>query len=325
MTSLRPVLVTGLRVVLGVLATVVGSAMMLLYLRPDLQLTQRWLPLAAAFIPYGVLAWLLATGLLVTTGRRSLRLLALVTTACLAVQLSWTTTYWPHAPASSGPASLTVMTLNTYYGWADSADLADAVAEYRPDVVILQEVTVQTEGLLDSTTWKESFPHQVGQTGEDWWADNTMVFSRFPLTSLDAVWTSESQHLLQMDLPSGPVTLIAAHPTNPSADAARWASELAEIRAEAEARIGEPLLIAGDLNAVAEHAPMRDLMATGLKDAADQAGAGWLPTFPSDQVYPPLISIDHVLVSPSIGVTSATAFPIARTDHHGLVVGLVVG
>lgn len=69
-----------------------------------------------------------------------------------------------------------------------------------------------------------------------------------------------------------------------------------------------------------EHAPFRRLLAdTGVRNAADVAGAGWLPTFPADRWYPPLLEIDHVLVSPGIAVSALETLRVAGHAHLGLV------
>ena len=66
---------------------------------------------------------------------------------------------------------------------------------------------------------------------------------------------------------------------------------------------------------------MRSLRADGLTSATDVVGAGWLPTYPSDkpQGLPPLLPIDHILVSRSLTATSVTTFRAEGTDHLGLV------
>ena len=105
---------------------------MVLYLRPDLQLASRWLAMLASFIPYGVVAWLMAAVLFVTLGRRRLKVLALPALVALAFQVAWTQPYWPHAaPAASGDR-LRVMSLNMKYGKADPDQVTAEINREQP-------------------------------------------------------------------------------------------------------------------------------------------------------------------------------------------------
>ena len=67
---------------------------------------------------------------------------------------------------------------------------------------------------------------------------------------------------------------------------------------------GRPLIVAGDFNAVDDHGPMRALTHDGLESATDIVGAGWLPTYPANRRFPPLIPIDHVLVNKLLTASS---------------------
>ena len=84
-----------------------------------------------------------------------------------------------------------------------------------------------------------------------------------------------------------------------------------------------PMLVIGDFNATREHLPMRQLIAEhDLVDAAEQARAGWQPTFPADRRYPPLVAIDHVLLSPSLTASEVSAFSVKYGAHRGLIARL---
>ena len=100
-----------------------------------------------------------------------------------------------------------------------------------------------------------------------------------------------------------------------------WEADLAGVREAATAHSSEPVLLIGDFNAVREHLPMRRLAASGLSDAADQTGAGWLPTFPANRWYPPLFAIDHVMVNDRLRVVSLSTFDVKGADHLGRDLG----
>ena len=55
------------------------------------------------------------------------------------------------------------------------------------------------------------------------------------------------------------------------------------------------VIVAGDFNSTPDMRQFRDLLTNGYRDAVEQTGAGFAPTFPSRTWHPPLITIDHVL------------------------------
>ena len=69
---------------------------------------------------------------------------------------------------------------------------------------------------------------------------------------------------------------------------------------------------------------MQALRRLGMKSATDVAGAGWLPTYPADKPYPPLLPIDHVLINEEVTARSVTSFGITGTDHRGLFATLAL-
>ncbi len=311
----------------------VGLGLLLLVAAPQLQAQHQWLAMAASFAPYGWLAWLVAVVLALSGARGRTRLLV----APLALGLAWHTgvlvPYLPgpaHATAS-GATSLTVMELNLRWGLADLDQLADEVDRRHPDVVVLAEVTRSDAKAFARKPWSALLPYRTGTAGDDystttWTGDarGTMALSPHPITLLDSTDdTLFSNFAVRLDLPDHPLTLIAAHPANPEHGLDRWLDDGASLTRLALEHSGGPLVLAGDLNATAEHLTLRELVAkAGLDDAG--AGEGWHPTFPADTWYPPLIQIDHVLVSKGISTTAYQTFRVDGTDHLGLLVTLAL-
>lgn len=316
-------------------AAATGAVLVLLGALPALQLRHPIAAMATAFVPYGVLAWLVVTLVVLTSRSWRVRAVALLTIPLLALQVAWTRPYWPREAATAGPpsgATLTVMTLSTYYGRADAAQLAAEAARARPDVVVLTEVTEDGMAALRATAWGEMFPNRVGEAGPAWTSEDTMVYSPWPLELLEAPATSDDTYVVRVEAPAGPVTVFAVHVANPQTGFAEWAPDLAVVRQVSERHLGESLVVVGDFNATREHAPLGDLLAVGLADAAEQAGRGWLPTFPAQRLYgpwagihyPSVIGLDHVLVGPGVEATEVRAFRVDGTDHRGLAARLTL-
>ena len=84
-------------------------------------------------------------------------------------------------------------------------------------------------------------------------------------------------------------------------------------------RAGRPALLVGDFNASLDHAEMRRLLGRGWSDAADRTGDGLVGTWPA-QVSPfPTVALDHVLVSPDLGVRRTEVHDLRNSDHRAVL------
>jgi endonuclease/exonuclease/phosphatase family metal-dependent hydrolase len=81
-------------------------------------------------------------------------------------------------------------------------------------------------------------------------------------------------------------------------------------------------LLLGDFNATLDHAPLRRLIGSGYRDAADTVGAGLSPTWPADSL--PVVALDHVLADARIGVGAVSTHPVPDTDHRALAATLIL-
>jgi endonuclease/exonuclease/phosphatase (EEP) superfamily protein YafD len=84
------------------------------------------------------------------------------------------------------------------------------------------------------------------------------------------------------------------------------------------ARPAAPVLVGGDFNATWDNEQFRDLLTDGFHDAAAQAGAGIVRTYPSNAWHPPVIGIDHVLTRHAVA-TSLHTVRLERSDHLAVV------
>jgi endonuclease/exonuclease/phosphatase (EEP) superfamily protein YafD len=77
------------------------------------------------------------------------------------------------------------------------------------------------------------------------------------------------------------------------------------------------VIVAGDFSNTLDMKPFRQLLADGYRDAVEQAGAGYLPTYPANSHVPPFMAIDHVLTS-RCSARSADTVGLPGSDHRGL-------
>jgi endonuclease/exonuclease/phosphatase (EEP) superfamily protein YafD len=233
--------------------------------------------------------------------------------------------------ASAAPAGTTevrVMTANLRLGRADPAAVVAAVRTHHVDVLMLEELTLEEADALHAAGLNDLLPHRVAVPDRN--AAGTGLWSRYPLTD------AEVRHdfgfalvIARVQVPgSSPwPTAVALHMYGPypAAQTPRWLDDMHRLPALLAGLPGDaPVLVGGDFNASADVAQFRRLLTGGYADAADQAGAGFTPTYPADRFFPPMIAIDHVLTRDAIGRRVDTV-EITGSDHRALVVDVRLG
>lgn len=230
--------------------------------------------------------------------------------------------------AVPGAAPLRLVTANLLLDNADVAAVGRALAGCGADVLCLQELTPAHLDALRAGGLLDALPHAVLDPRPGY--HGSAVLSRWPLRGevLDVVGLPVAA--AEVDTPAGPLRVVAVHVVNPvsrTPGAPRtWRAQLAELGRHAGLALerGVPVVLAGDWNATLDHAPLRALLRRGLRDAHRVAGRGpgfsW-PHWPSHPL-PPLMRIDHVLVSDALGVRRAVTVPTRGSDHRRVVVDL---
>ncbi len=315
---------------IGWLFALGGAGLMVLYAFPELQLTHELTALVASFIPYGSVAWAAATVIFGFAAKRWMKLLALVTVAGLAMQVVWARPYWPGTPPpAGGDESLTALTMNLRCDEPALSGLVEVVERERPDIVVLQDLSQEGWDYLQGTSWWQTLPqHSMQPKDQPLAAAETdpcgsVVFANATVTQASA--SDAAQPVVSVALPSGPLTVVPVSLPTLGTGLDPWllGFETLDATLASHTSVGTaaaPLLVVGDFNATREHLPMRQLIAEhGLVDAAEQAGAGWLPTFPANRRYPPLVAIDHILMSPELSASEVTAFSVRYGAHRVLV------
>ncbi|MEU3455788.1 endonuclease/exonuclease/phosphatase family protein [Micromonospora sp. NPDC006766] len=278
---------------------------------------------AVAFTPYAAAGSLVPPVLALALRRRG----AAVVAAVAALMLVGAVT--PRAVASRQPAAdgppLRLLTANLLKGGADPDRLVGLVRERRVDVLAVQEFTPEIAAELDRLGLATLLPHrmlnpEVGTTGSG-------LYARFPLSEVGFrrnqgfAFTQAYGTLAVPGAP--PVRVESAHPAAP------WAVHVVpdwrtDLRGQPAATPrGRLSILAGDFNATLDHAPLRDLIATGYVDAADAAGAGLAGTWgPYDGDRIPPVTIDHVLADRRIAVRSVAVYALPGSDHRAVLAEL---
>lgn len=257
----------------------------------------------------------------------------LVAVAGLAVSAVFAGTQLPlyvGGPGVDGPAvPLVVLTSNLRFGDADEDQLVSLVRDRSVDVLTVQELTPDAVDRLREAGLEDLLP--FSQLAPGWGATGTGLWSRYPLT--DGPHPNgqfqNQQVVATVTVTTGPaagqtITVASLHPQSPWPDGSgRWSTEMEELVRWADTLAG-PVVLAGDFNSTPDHRQMRDFHGEGYIDSVERAGAGFLPTYPTDKGTPPMIAIDHVLTRGGPVANAASSITIRDSDHRAVLVTVAV-
>ncbi|MGW4796324.1 endonuclease/exonuclease/phosphatase family protein [Nonomuraea sp. NPDC004297] len=273
-----------------------------------------WVPLVAG-TPYAAIAAVVALALACALRRWAAGAVALATVLALTAVLL------PRGlpdgnPVAEGPV-LRVLAANLMVGEGSTAGLMALVERLRPDVLTLQELTPDAMRRLEEAGLRRTLRHAVTRplTG----VGGSAVYARFPLKPAGYLKIgSFGQVGALLTHPDGTrVEVVSVHPCAPKRLGRQpcWQAGL-----DALPRGGGDTLrvLAGDFNATLDHLPMRALLDSGYRDAADVTGAGFRGTWPQfgSWLQAPPVTIDHVLADARMAVLDFRVLSLNRTDHR---------
>jgi endonuclease/exonuclease/phosphatase family metal-dependent hydrolase len=237
--------------------------------------------------------------------------------------------------AADEPATLRVLTYNIHHGEGmdgqlDLPRIAEVIKRVKPDVVALQEVDVKTgrsQGVDQAAELgKLTGMHSAfGKAMEfDGGAYGGALLSRWPLEDVRVMELPKAEGAeprcilaarIQPDGDRPAFVFAGTHLEHAKAQLCLCqAGKLGPYLADSK---GLPVILAGDLNAEFDSAPL-----TVLRRHYAVAASESLPTFPADQ---PRTSLDHVLYRPTsewqVMETQVVDEP-AASDHRPLLVVL---
>ena len=219
-------------------------------------------------------------------------------------------------PHPRGPV-LRVLSANIKYGLADEEALTDLVRRVRADVLVVQELTHDSRTTLATSGLEEILPHQVVSVRPE--ADGTGIYARFPIERIGTLVGPSGHAQVEAELAvpgAASVRITAVHAQSPKLR--RNPAWRASLRLLPAATSGRSELLVGDFNATLDHAEMRRLLGRGWADAADRSGDGLIGTWPADASPFPAVTLDHVLVSRSLGVRRTAVHEVRSSDHRAV-------
>ncbi len=242
------------------------------------------------------------------------------------------------APPPASDRDVTVLAWNLYFYRVPAEEMLAVLDARQPDVVAFQEVNAQALGANGQLAAR--YPYQVIRPERD--SLGTAILSRYPVLESGVFEGPQAPEFAlrlawaRLDIDGRPVMVVNAHPVPPLIrvegchlifcyNMGIRDQQISAIRAfidDLQARTGDPLIVAGDMNVTEREQAYFDLSA-GLRDAHRAAGVGfgfsWRPraiTLPFA-----LIRIDYMFTNDQVRPLAFHTDCTFRGSDHCLNVG----
>jgi endonuclease/exonuclease/phosphatase (EEP) superfamily protein YafD len=224
-----------------------------------------------------------------------------------------------------GAPTLTVLSFNMMGDSVDTTKLYRLIERERPDVIALLELTPRTAETLDKAGLATSYPHRLVKAADAPLA-GAGLYSRIPIENASLLPTVTSvMPGATVRVGGVAVRVQAVHTAPPMGNlVGRWQAEHLALATLARTS-KEALVLAGDFNSGRQHPAWRKLTDAGLVDAHESRARGIVRTWPADHpLLPPLLDLDHVMVSRQLVVLAVSERSGLGSDHKALVADLAV-
>jgi endonuclease/exonuclease/phosphatase (EEP) superfamily protein YafD len=250
--------------------------------------------------------------------------------------------------ADAGSAALRMMTYNVKsYRAVRQAGVYEAlereVAQQRPDLLVMQDA----DELIAARHSAPAIAQSIFDGRHVFSRDQYIVVSRYPLRDCragDLSFRGQPHSYVRcvVSVDGREIELFTAHLLSPrrglNATRREGAEGIDDWQRNFEDRLSQsrklaadvakhehPLIVAGDLNAPETSPVIRTLLDRGLRDAFSSAGHGYGYTHGhSTMLAMSFLRIDHILVSPEIGVAGAFAGGKEASEHRPVIADLLL-
>jgi len=210
---------------------------------------------------------------------------------------------------------------NVFYLEGNPAEVAAAIIEADPDVIVLQEVWPGFIAALENEVSLTRYRFRANEPRDS--ALGLATWSRWPID--EARMHSPAANPVLTTVIDGPgslhgngsFTVHNVHTTAPQVSSSQWDDDL-----EALARTDRtnPSIMSGDFNASSDHRQFRSILESGWTDVHEPKGCGFDATWPSGALSPtPLLRLDHVLVTNHFHVHDTRIGQAAGSDHRAVI------
>ena len=317
-----------LNTTVAVIALAFSAVALVFRAQPVSTIPRLVISVGSTFVPLIALVGLVVA---VLARRRLLAVLGVfLVTATIAIQVSWY--YFGHPPKISEHTEVRVLASNLRYGLAD-AEFFVGLAKQSADVITVAELTKGAVERFTEAGIDEAFPYS--QLNPAPRAGGIGIWSRYPVTQVTAPRRRNVRMpAARIEVPGVEYEPLVAsvHVMSPVAgdentiDDWRYGMAGAKAQLDAFAKEAGPaaVIIGGDYNSTPDMRQFRDLLTNGYRDAVQQTGSGFAPTFKADSSWgPPLITIDHILTRNAVA-SSVRTVKVPGSDHRAVLATIKV-
>ena len=216
-------------------------------------------------------------------------------------------------------ATVKILSLNLWGKHNDDFERTFSLIRSRkPDIVCFNEIT--PAWTKEAKSRLQDYPVRL----IDSWSGGNAVFSKLPLRAMrDKTHIQRFNIRAEVNLGAQKLALFACHPPSPFPRKKRFQQRNDEFGYLAEdlSKTKQPAVVIGDLNCTPWSPYFSELIVrSGLRDSA--VGKGIQPSWTTHLQVPPLLPIDHCLVSQNISVIKREIGPNVGSDHLPVYVEL---
>jgi endonuclease/exonuclease/phosphatase (EEP) superfamily protein YafD len=213
---------------------------------------------------------------------------------------------------------VTITHANLLYGNERIDDAIEALAATDADIVAVSELTPEFADAFAASELARSHPYSVVRPGDA--ATGLGVWSRLPLLAGERSRDGAMALTVQVQLDDRPLQVVLAHPLPPIFDPGRWRREM-EALADRPAAERDRTVLVADLNVSYVNPPFRRFLdETGYRDAHRALGRGLTMSWPTDELFPAFVRLDHALVGRHVTATAIDDVDVPGSDHRGFTV-----
>lgn len=224
--------------------------------------------------------------------------------------------------------TISILNFNTQHQHNDRyASFEDLVTKYNPDIVTIVEINQKWVDAIEPTM--KLYPYRKTIIK----GPGMALYSKYPIERTDISYFGRNHHprvSSAIQVAGQSVQLLIAHPTTPLTPSRfrERNQEMLLIGNEIKT-LPSPKILIGDFNCGPWSAAFKNLLACGLNDS--EQGFGPQPSWSTHigrvlkiGPVPPVIPIDHILVSKDINVLSRETGPDIGSDHLPVIVKMTI-
>lgn len=231
----------------------------------------------------------------------------------------------PTCVSPSNAQTISILNYNSEFQVNNRVDLLrDEIEKRQPDIIALVEINQKWIDELQPAI--KTYQHQ--KLAID--GPGLALLSKFPIERAEVRHFGKTHHpriLATLLLGEKRLNIIIVHPTTPKPSGFEERNQELKLVTEEARALPSPKMLIGDFNCTQFSPMFKQILSAGLSDSSQ--GLGPQPTWPARTgrvipwvTIPPMVPIDHVLVSKDICVLKREVGPPIASDHLPVFVNL---